>query len=91
MKTIIKVTGQIHGNHILVNELSSEGLVNIKEGMFFSKELVYETKKFARKALWKAFCSLRQADKDTNGKTDMTTRYAKGHAVYYDASKAEII
>ena len=86
MKTSIIITGQIGGNHILRNVIISSNLEESeRSGMFFSKIISFPTKKDAKKALWEAYKLLR-ADIETK----TTTRYRKGDALFYDASKAEL-
>lgn len=92
MKTEIKITGQIHGNHRLCNRLTAIGgkIESIRNGMFNSMIITFETKRAAKQALWKAFTSLCAEEPGQRNKFS-GIRYSSGSTLYYDASKAEII
>lgn len=92
MKTEIRITGQISGNHRLANRIAAVGnrIESIKDGMFYSKIIVFETKRAAKQALWKAFTSLCAEEPGQRDKLG-GIRYSSGSALYYDASKAVII
>jgi hypothetical protein len=88
MKTSIYISGQINGNFTLANKISAVGnnIVELKNGMFNSKIIVFETKKAAEKAMWEAYKSLRQDKEDARASI---LRYSKGY-ISYDASTAKI-
>lgn len=86
MKTRISITGQISGNHTLLNALlRNSDYPEYGDGMFYSKFVLFQTKKEAKKALWEAYKDLRG---DLEKKDSLS--YCPGTAIYYDASKAEI-
>ena len=87
MRTTITVTGQINGNFTLRNAIARTGWPEIKDGMFNSFHLTFETKKEAEKALWEAYKILRQDKQDAQASR---LSYSKKSALYYDASKAVI-
>ncbi len=91
MKTEIHITGQIGGNHRLANRISAVGnrIVTISNGMFYSKVIVFETKRAAKQALWNAYTSL-CADEPASRNKIGGIRYSAGSALYYDASQAII-
>jgi hypothetical protein len=88
MKTSILISGQISGNFTLANKISVVGndIMELKNGMFNSKIIVFETKRAAEKALWEAYKSLRQDKEDAQASR---LRYSKGY-ISYDASTAKI-
>lgn len=92
MKTEIRITGRISGNHRLANRITAVGnrIESIKDGMFYSKIIVFETKRSAKQALWKAFTSLCAEEPGQRNKLS-GIRYSFGNALYYDASQATII
>ena len=83
MKTIIRITGQIGGNHKLLSALNSYRCTH-KNGMFYSHLLEFETKKEAIKAIRECFWYMKNNDLEVRANKDRT-------AIYYDASKAEVI
>lgn len=91
MRTEIKITGQIGGNNRLYNRLLSVGdrIESYRDGMFYSKVIVFETKRSAKQALWKAFTSLCAEEPSQRNKLS-GIRYSSGSALYYDASQAAI-
>jgi len=91
MRTEIRITGQINGNHMLANRISAVGnrIEDIRNGMFYSKIIVFETKRAAKKAMWKAFTSLCAEELGQRNKFG-GIRYSSGSALYYDASQAII-
>ena len=91
MKTTIVISGQIAGNHRLYNNILYNGhrISECREGMFYSKIIVFETKRAAKQALWKAFASMCADEPGQRGKFG-GIRYSSGSALYYDASKAVI-
>jgi hypothetical protein len=92
MKTQIKITGQIGGNHRLLMRITSVGnrIESVEPGMFYSKIITFETKRAAKQALWKAYTSLCAEEPNARGHFG-GIRYSSGSALYYDASQAEII
>lgn len=92
MRTEINISGQIAGNHRLYNRLLAVGtrIESYKDGMFNSKLIVFETKRAAKQALWKAYTSLCAEEPAMRGHFG-GIRYSAGLALYYDASQAVII
>lgn len=90
MKTSIIISGQISGNFTLKNALDSRELLEEKSLMFNNFELVYATKKAAKKALWEAFKYLRSTLDEPRVGSMSGLRYSKFGSLYYDASKAEL-
>lgn len=91
MRTEIKITGQIGGNNRLYGRLLAVGnrVESYRNGMFYSYIIVFETKRAAKQALWKAFTSL--CAEEPNQRNKMSgIRYSSGSALYYDASQAAI-
>jgi hypothetical protein len=86
MKTSIYISGQIAGNNHLVNACNAITSIKVQERMFYAKEIFFNTKKDAKKALWQAFRLLKQDEPDYKG-----IRYYKRGMLIYDASQAEII
>ena len=85
MKTSIIISGQIGGNFTLKAAVGGAGLIEVKNRMFNSFELVYETKKAAKKALREGYKHIRYTE-DNPGRLT----YNKFGQLYYDASKAEL-
>lgn len=92
MRTEIRITGQISGNHRLYNRLLAVGnrIESNRNGMFNSQVIVFETKRSAKQALWKAFTSLCAEEPEQRNKFG-GIRYLSGSTLYYDASQAVII
>lgn len=92
MKTQIKITGQIGGNHRLANRILAVGsrIESYANGMFNSKILTFETKRAAKQALWKSYTSLCAEEPNMRGHFG-GIRYSAGSTLYYDASQAVII
>lgn len=91
MKTEIHITGQIGGNNRLADRITAVGnrIESVKNGMFNSKTVVFETKRAAKQALWKAFTSLCAEEPGQRNKFG-GIRYSAGSALFYDASQAVI-
>jgi hypothetical protein len=91
MRTEIWITGQISGNHRLYNRLLAVGsrVESYKEGLFHSKLIVFETKRAAKQALWKAYTSLCAEEPGQRNKTG-GINYSAGSSLSYDASQATI-
>jgi hypothetical protein len=91
MKTEILITGQIGGNFKLANRITAVGarIESVSNRMFNAKSIVFETKRAAKQALWKAFTSLCADEPDQRNKIG-GIKYSSGSALYYDASKAVI-
>lgn len=91
MRTEIKITGQIGGNNRLYGRLLAVGnrIDSYSNGMFHSYTIVFETKRSAKQALWKAFTSLCAEEPDQRNELS-GIRYSSGSALYYDASQAVI-
>jgi hypothetical protein len=86
MKTSITITGQINGNSRLVNAISTyESETNSIE--FNNYQIIFPTKKSAKKALWEAFKYLRSEEPEF-AKGGIS--YSKYGSLRYDASRAEI-
>lgn len=83
MKAIIRITGQIGGNHKLLSALNSYTCTH-KQGMFYSHLLEFKTKKEAIKAMREGFWYMKNNDLEVEANRDRTS-------LYYDASKAEVI
>jgi len=79
MKAIIRVTGQINGNHKLVNNLG--GSIFNRNGMFYSYILYYNTISQAKKAIQYAHKQLKE---------DGSEKYKDNSGMSYDASRAQI-
>lgn len=92
MRTEIRITGQISGNHRLYNRLLAVGnrIESNRNGMFNSKVIVFETKRAAKQALWKSFTSLCAEEPGLRNKQG-GIRYSAGSTLYFDASQATII
>lgn len=92
MRTQIKISGQIGGNHRLLMRITAVGnrIESVEQGMFYSKTITFETKRAAKQALWKAYTSLCAEEPNNRGRIG-GIRYSAGSALCYDASKAEII
>lgn len=88
MKTSIVISGQVSGNHTLRNAIVSDNSEE-KKTMFYGYELVFPTKKAAKKALWKAYRYLCANEPEMRGSM-AGIRYSKSGALYYDASQAEL-
>lgn len=78
MRVYISISGQIGGNHILLNCLNNG---DYEKGMFYGYKVFFETKAEAVKAMRTAYNELKErgarASKNRN-------------TMYYDASKAII-
>jgi len=85
MKTTIEITGQISGNHRLLNALNTYQ-AEYKKLPFYGHVLTFPTRKAARKALWDGYQYLRSAEPEYKH----GIRYGAKRALYYDASKAVI-
>lgn len=87
MKTSIYISGQISGNHRLVNAIATYDCERRSAG-FNNYFIDFPTKKAAKKALWDGYKSLRQGEPEyaRNG----GIRYSKQGSLSYDASRAEI-
>lgn len=86
MKAQISITGQIHGNFVLLNNLSYESKTN---GMFNSYCLYYDSVKDAKKAIKEAYHSIRQElDPDNYG---VVCKSRDNSFLSYDASRATVI
>lgn len=92
MKTEIKITGQIGGNYRLYNRILAVGnrIEKQQSGMFNSYAIVFETKRAAKQALWKAFTSLCAEEPGQRNKFG-GIRYSSGSSLHYDASQAIIL
>lgn len=86
MKTNIIITGQISGNHTLVNAISTYESEKHNIG-FNNYRLSFPTKAAAKKALWEAFKYLRADKQDAYA---LMLSYSKHGSMRYDASRAEI-
>lgn len=87
MKTAIIITGQISGNRTLLNSIDAFGN-QISSLSFNGFKIEFETKKEAKKALWKAYKTLR-SDKEDAQKSRLA--YSKKGWLDYDASCAKIM
>lgn len=92
MRTEIKINGQISGNNKLYDRLLAVGnrIDNYSNGMFHSYTIVFETKRAAKQALWKAYTSLCAEEPAMRGHFG-GIRYSSGSALYYSASQAVIL
>lgn len=88
MRTSIYISGQINGNFKLRNAIITAECEE-KKGMFNAIELVFATKKTAKKALSAAYKSLIKDEPEMKGRFG-GIRYAPGNTLYYDASQAKI-
>lgn len=91
MRTEITISGQISGNHRLYNRILAVGnrIESYREGRFTNKIIVFETKRAAKQALWKAFKSLCAEEPGQRNKTG-GINYSAGYSLCYDASRAVI-
>lgn len=91
MRTQIRISGPISGTIRLYDRLLSVGtrMELNRNGMFNSKVIIFETKRAAKQALWKAFASLCAEEPGQRNKFG-GIRYSSGSALYYDASQAVI-
>lgn len=89
MKTTIHITGQIYGNAKLRSKIITADCEE-RRGMFYSYILTFSTKKAATKALSDAYQSFCSEMPEEKGRLS-GFRYARGHVLYWDASKAEIL
>jgi len=86
MKTSIIITGQFAGNSTLRNSIMTDNCVE-KNLQFNNKELIFNTKKEAVKALSSAFNFLK-SDKEDWKNSNASYKYAS--SLSYDASRAYI-
>jgi|688.fasta_scaffold129893_6 hypothetical protein len=86
MKTTIEITGQISGNHRLLNALNTYQ-AEYRKLPFYGHVLTFPTRKAARKALWDGYQYLRAAEPEF-AKGGM--RYSAKTSLSYDASRAVI-
>lgn len=87
MKAIININGQISGNFKLVNAISTHD--SIKKDIGFNNfQLIFRTKREAKKALSEGFKYLKRNEPEYVRKDDYS---AKNGTLYYDASSAKII
>jgi len=91
MKTEIRITGQIFGNGRLARRITAVGnrIESVRNGMFYSHIIIFETKRAAKQALWKAFTSLCAEEPGLRNKFG-GIRYSPGSTLHYDASQAVI-
>ena len=86
MTTSIFITGQISGNFKLLNAIYT--YESEKRGIGFNNyQLIFKTKKEAKKALWDGFNYLKRNEPDFVRHDDYS---AKHGTISYDASRAEI-
>ena len=85
MKTSIEITGQINGNHRLLNALNDYS-AELQKLPYYGYKLTFKTRKAARKAMWEGFRYLVQNEPEF--KHGIT--YCAKHSLSYDASKAVI-
>ena len=88
MKVKIVITGQIGGNFKLLSKLNNG---NYREGMFNSKHIYFDTKKEAKQAIKEAYKSLCEDEPQMKGFIGGIQKNKDNTALYYDASKAEIV
>ena len=88
MKTEIRITGQIGGNSILLNSISTYES-KYEKTRFYGYLIIFPTKAKAKKALWEAFKKLR-ADEPQSA-IEGVISYSKYGSMRYDASIAEIL
>lgn len=88
MKVRIVITGQISGNFTLLRELNNG---NLKNGMFNSKIISFDTKSEAKKAINEAYKSLCNDEPQMKGLMCGIRKSKDSTSLYYDASKAEIV
>jgi hypothetical protein len=88
MKVQIAITGQINGNFTLLSKLNNG---NLKNGMFNSKIISFDTKKEAKKAIKEAYKSLCSDEPGMKGNFGGIRKSQDNTSLYYDASKAEIV
>jgi len=86
MKTTIKITGQINGNHTLKNAIGGE----INQGMFNSFTCVFDSRKEAREAIRKAYQDIKR-NYDGNISWNILRKSKDNGLLWFDSSKAEII
>lgn len=86
MVTSILITGQISGNHRLLNAINTYQ-AEYSKMPFYGHKLTFATRQAARKALWDGYRYL-VAQEPEFAKGGI--RYGAKRCIYYDASKAEI-
>ena len=85
MKTQIRITGQVGGNHTLLFAIQTSECEVEKDYQNYT--ITFNTKKEAVKALSTAYQDLNQ-DKEDAAASFMS--YRRGHSLTYDASQAYI-
>ena len=88
MKVKIEITGQISGNFTLLRKLNNG---NLKNGMFNSKTISFDTKTEAKNAIKEAYKSLCKDEPEMKGNLGGIRKSKDNTSLYYDASKAVII
>ena len=86
MKTTIIIKGGVSGNRVLANAIPCDDMRELSYG---NKELTFNTKKEAVKALSVGYQTLREDLHDWN--STPANSYCRGAGLSYDASKAYII
>lgn len=89
MKTSIVISGQISGNHTLLNAIVTHECER-KDLMFNNYRLTFATKKAARKALWDGFNYLKRTLDEPNVGSIAGLNYSKFGQLTWDASRAVI-
>ncbi len=84
MKVQIRISGQIQGNNRLLAKLNNYG---VKQGMFNSYTIPYDSVKEAKEAIRQANRQFKQ-DSPINSRLSMER---DASALYYDCSTAEIV
>lgn len=84
MKVQIKISGQLQGNNRLLAKLNNYG---VKQGMFNSYTIPYDSVKEAQQAIRQANREFKQ-DSPINSRLSMRK---DASALYYDCSTAEIV
>lgn len=88
MKCTIEITGQINGNHRLLNNLGMRSDEH-KKGMFNSYTLFYNRVGDAKKDIRDAFMSMRMDEPDFY-KSGGISKSRDNSSIYYDASVAKV-
>jgi len=85
MQTSIFIGGQISGNNRLANAIQTHDSVRMN-APFYGYEIMFRTKKEAKKAFWLAYKYLVREEPEFKG----AIKYSKDGFLTYDASSAKI-
>lgn len=89
MKAEIRISGQISGNFTLARKMRNYN--EMRNGMFNSFVLTYSTIGEAKEDLKNAYRSLCDEVPELKGKMSGVRKFNDNSALYYDASKAEVL